>query len=257
MSPATVNFLSYKDSVPKVLDATRAATVLAGQRAVMIKPNLVNASPHPVTTPADCCEAIIRYVRESGDADIIVAEGCGDATLDTGEIFSRLGYTRMAKRMGVRLVDLNNEPLTRLENPACRIFPEIFLPECAFTHFIISVPVLKAHSLAEITGTLKNMIGLAPPAYYSGQYGNWKKAAFHGSMHEAILDLNRYRTPDLSLMDASVGLAEYHLGGARCNPPVGKLLAGFDSQLLDRQAASLLGMDWRSIPHLRVSLKTE
>jgi uncharacterized protein (DUF362 family) len=126
----------------------------------------------------------------------------------------------------------------------------MYLPEIAFSHFIISLPVLKAHSLADITGTLKNMMGFAPPAHYGSTSGGWKKARFHNDMQQSILDLNAYRTPDLTLLDASVGMAEFHLGGRHCNPPRQKLIAGRDPVSVDRLAASLLDIDWKSIGHL-------
>jgi uncharacterized protein (DUF362 family) len=156
----------------------------------------------------------------------------------------------MGDRLGVRLIDLNNAELVRLANPDCRVFPEMHLPEIVMSSYLISVPVLKAHSLADITGSLKNMIGLAPPKHYSGRYGSWKKALFHGDMQQSIRDLNRYRTPDLTLMDATVGMAEYHLGGAHCDPPVNRLAAGFDAREIDRMAAQVLGLDWHAIGHL-------
>jgi uncharacterized protein (DUF362 family) len=152
----------------------------------------------------------------------------------------------------VELVDLNHAPLVRLENPDCSVFPEMYLPEIAMTHYLISVPVLKAHSFSKITGTLKNMIGLAPPKHYSGRFGTWKKAVFHGKMHQSIVELNRYRTPDLSLVDATVGMPEYHLGGTHCDPPVNRLLAGFDPVTVDRRSAELLGFRWQGIGHLRI-----
>jgi len=93
-------------------------------------------------------------------------------------------------------------------------------------------------------------MGLAPPKYYSGRFGSWKKAIFHGRMQESIMDLVRYRGPDFTLMDASVGMAEFHLGGPECNPPIGKLLAGDDALGIDRVGADLLGLDWRTIGHL-------
>ena len=51
-------------------------------------------------------------------------------------------------------------------------------------------------------------------------------------------------------MDATVGLAEFHLGGAHCDPPLGRLIAGTDPLAIDRRGAELLGLDWRDIPHL-------
>lgn len=249
------DFESYETTVPYLLDSVGAATLLEGRDQVLIKPNLINDSPPPITTPVACCEAIAAYVLRHVNATVVVAEGCGSSRLETPEVFDALGYTDMAERLGIELRDLNHEPLTRLENPACRVFPEMHLPRIAFESFIISVPVLKAHSLAHITGTLKNMMGFAPPSHYAGQFGSWKKAVFHGDMQQSVIDLCSYRVPDLTLLDASVGMAEFHLGGAHCDPPVGKLVAGADSWEVDRKAAELLRFDWRHIEHLSESAR--
>ncbi len=247
----SADFYAYEESIPEALDRLDVKKTLASQSAILIKPNLVNSSPHPVTTPAACCEAIVTYIKAYSDAEILIAEGCGDMSLETDEIFRRHGYDRLAEQYGIELLDLNHAPLRHMTNPDCPVFPDMYLPEVAFTHFILSVPVLKAHSLSAITGTLKNMMGFAPPEHYSGRFGSWKKAVFHKKMQQSIFDLNRYRTPDLSIMDASVGLADFHLGGPECSPPVKKILASFDPVELDREAARLLGVDWKTIPHLR------
>jgi uncharacterized protein (DUF362 family) len=250
MPAVTVDFHTYEKSVAEALDLIQAGKRLATESHVLIKPNLVNASPHPVTTPAACCEAVVNYVRSNSDSEMVIAEGTGSASRETYEIFDLLGYTELASRHGVSLIDLNEEPLQRLEDPGRPLFKEFYLPEIAFTHCIISVPVLKAHSLAAITGTLKNMMGFAPPKYYGGGSGGWKKAQFHNNMQQSIIDLNRYRSPDISLMDATVGLADFHLGGRHCSPPAEKIIAGFDPWDVDRMAAELLGLDWKTIPHL-------
>lgn len=250
MALATVDFTTYHESVSAAFEAIEAGVTLAKQSAILIKPNLINATPHPVTTPAACCEAVIAYIRSQSSANIVIAEGCGDAALETDDIFNLLGYRELAAKYDVPLVDLNGASLRKLEHENFEVFPEIYLPEIAFSHFIISLPVLKAHSMTKITGTLKNMIGFAPPKRYSGSFGGWKKSAFHSDIHQAIIDLNRYRQPDLSLIDASVGLADFHLGGRHCSPAVKKIIAGFNPVEVDRRAARLLGFDWKKIPHL-------
>lgn len=251
MACVSCEFESYESSVPIILDRLEAKNRLAKQEAILIKPNLVNASAHPVTTNVACCEAVVRYVQACApDAEVVVAEGCGDASRNTPDIFRILGYADMADRCRVALVDLNTAPLKKLTHPECSAFPEIYLPEMAFTHYIISLPVLKAHSIATITGTLKNMMGFAPPKHYGG---SWKKSAFHRQMQQAVIDLNRYRRPDLSLLDASIGLADFHLGGRQCSPPPNKLVAGYDPVEVDREAARILGFDWQTIPHLAVT----
>lgn len=242
-------FVTYAETVAKVLDALHASQVFAEQPRILIKPNLVNSSRYPVTTPPECVEAIIDYIRACSDAETIIAEGCGAAECDTEEVFNVLGYTELASRLGVDLVNLNTAETVLLQEPSCRIFPEFHMPALAMDHYIISVPVLKAHSLAEITGSMKNMMGFAPPKYYQ-RGGYWKKSAFHARMHQSIIELNRYRTPDLTVLDATTGLSEYHLGGPECSPPVNRIVAGYDALEVDRCAAELLGMDWKSIPHL-------
>lgn len=249
MNPAVVEFASYDKSVPEALDAAGAAVVLAKQSRILVKPNLVEAIPPPVTTPPECVEAIVNYIRRVSRAEIVIAEGCGAPGYGTDVVFEKLGYTEMARRLKVPLVDLNREKCVLLKKPECKVFPEYYLPEIAQTHYIITVPMLKAHSFAKITGALKSMMGFAPPDRYQ-EGGHWKKSAFHARMHEAIVDMCRYRSPDLVVLDATVGLPEFHLGGRRCDPPVNKIVVGFDPLAVDRLHASLLGFDWRKIPHL-------
>ena len=251
MQPAIVDFTSYKELITEALNKINASSALSNQKAILIKPNLIQSSPHPVTTPVECCEAIVLYIRNrtTSSANIIIAEGCGAMGYDTEKVFSDLGYCKLSERLNIPLVNLNTTKTVKLTNSNCQIFKEFHMPEIAMNHYIISVPVLKAHSLAMITGSLKNMMGFAPPKYYQTK-GHWKKAAFHQNMHESIKELNLYRKADLTILDARTGLSEYHLGGKECSPPVNKIIAGYDPYEVDRLAANLLGMDWRDIPHL-------
>lgn len=249
---AEIPFQDYSSSVAKALDEIAAAGVLTSQARVLVKPNLVAPFPFPVTTPSEMCLAVVKHIQHvAPGARIVIAEGCGSMHHETAHVFECLGYAKLAEGLGTELVDLNHAPTVTLANHTCSMFPEMTLPEIAFTHFIVSVPVLKRHSLAQITGTLKNMMGFLPPSRFSGRGGSWKKAAFHVKMQQSIKELCQYRTPDLSIMDATVGLAEHHLGGATCNPPVNRILASFDPLAMDRHAAGLLGLNWRDIGHLR------
>jgi len=249
MSCVAVSCQQYGESVREAFLSASGPEAVAGDRPILLKPNLVNASPFPVTTHPDFVAAVIETIRAHTSAPMVIAEGCGAMELETGEVFVRLGYDCLAEKYGVELLDLNHAPLVRRENAACTVFPEMWLPEVAFTHCIVSLPVLKAHSLAEMTGTLKNMMGFPPPSHY--QRGGWKKSAFHGRMHQSIKDLCQYVTPDFTIMDATVGLSQYHLGGAECCPPIGKILAGSDALAVDRMGCELLGMNWQDVGYLR------
>lgn len=243
-------FTDYETTVSRCLAAAGAAKWLSDGRPVMLKPNLVNDAAHPVTTPPALCAAVIGFVRKHSHAPIVIAEGCGAAQLETPVVFARLGYQDLARRLDVELLDLNQAQIIRMRDETCRLFPEMWLPQAVLEHVLISLPVLKAHTFCRITGSMKNMMGLLPPRHYAGDCGSWKKAAFHRRLDAAIIELNRYRSPDFTVMDATIGLADYHLGGAWCDPPVGRILAGDDARAVDREAAKLLGVDWRQVGHL-------
>ncbi len=245
---SVISFTNYRESVTKAFDEIEAGTILADKSKILVKPNLVDDIPYPVTTPVACVEAIIDYVRSVSDAEIIVAEGSGGHK-PTAEVFRELGYARLAEEKQVRLVDLNGEPLMRSENPSCKVFREYHIPKIAMEYFIISVPVLKAHSFSTVTLSLKNMMGFAPPSHYQVG-GFWKKSFFHNRIDESIIEMNIHRMPDLTLLDATVGMPDYHLGGRHCYPPVNKIVASFDALEADKEGARLLGFDWKRIGHL-------
>ncbi len=245
---SVVSFKSYPESVAKAFDQIGAAAMMGRQKRVMIKPNLVDVIPYPVTTPVECTSAIIDYVRRAGSAEIVIAEGSGGEK-PTGEVFASLGYSELAAEKQVRLIDLNEQPLIKSEIPSCKIFSSYYLPRLAMEYFIISVPMLKAHTLSTVTLSLKNMMGFAPPSHYQ-MGGFWKKSFFHNRIDESIIEMNMHRMPDLTLIDATIGMPEYHLGGSHCDPPVNKIVASFNAVEADRVGARLLGFDWKEIGHL-------
>ncbi len=251
------DFAAWDASVSRLLEAVDlvASINVASSNTILIKPNLVEALDPPITTPVGLVAAIVTYLQSClPDRQIIVAEGSGARDYDTGHSFESLGYTDMAREKGIELVDLNEAPLVGLSNPDCRRWPEMHLPEMVFQSYCISVPVLKAHSLAEVTLTMKNMMGIAPPSHYQ-KGGHWKKASFHQHIQEAIMDLNRYRTPDFTVLDATVGMQEAHLWGPTCNPPPNKLVASYDPVAVDAYGTGLLRRDWQKVGHLQMAHK--
>ncbi len=247
----TTEFVTWSTSIDRIITGAGLDSILAGStRPILIKPNLVEALAPPFTTPVALVAALVERLRVVTDAPIIVGEGSGAAGYDTCHAFAELGYTDMARRYDVELVDLNNEEPVRLENAGCRRWPEMYLPPLALDCFLISVPVLKAHSLAGVTLTMKNMMGLVPPQHYRTG-GSWKKSAFHHRIQDSVADLNRYRTPDFTVLDATVGMAEAHLWGPTCDPPVNRLAAGFDPVAMDAYGSGLLKRKWQEIGHIR------
>ncbi len=243
---------SWRKTLIPLLDRCGLAERIDRPR-ILIKPNVVEAFDPPITTPAGLVSALIDYLQKRlPDVEIIIGEGTGSTDYDTFYPFKKLGYTEMAAKKDVELIDLNVEPLREMSDPNCRRWPEMALPKILFGSFLISVPVLKAHSLAGVTLTMKNMMGAAPPSRFQ-QGGSWKKAAFHEDIHPAIFDLNQYRTPDFTLLDATVGMAEAHLWGPTCSPPPNILAAGFDPVAIDSYGTGLLQKRWDTIGHIKMA----
>lgn len=246
----TTRDIDWSTGTTKLLSAAGIRDGIDVAGTVLIKPNLVEALDPPITTPVELVEAIIDYLRlELPRVRIIVGEGTGSTSYDTFHCFDELGYTEMAGRRSVELIDLNEEELVRHERDECARWPEMYLPKLLDEVFLLSVPVLKAHSLAGVTLTLKNMMGCAPPSHYQ-QGGHWGKSSFHNRIHEAVLDLNRYRCADFTLLDGTRGMAQAHLWGPECDPPVGRLAVSWDPIAIDSYGCSLLGKKYTDIPHI-------
>lgn len=233
-----------------LLQASGFGQLLKNQKTVLIKPNLVSTQKPPVTTPVELVSAIVDFIQQNDPGiTIIVGEGTGTVGYTTWRPFKELGYIRMAKEKGIDLIDLNDAELMHVRKPECRRFSEMHLPKICLESFLVSVPVLKAHSFSGVTLSMKNMIGIAPPLHYQVG-GSWKKSAFHDRIEEAIFDLNQYKKPDFTVLDATIGMPQAHLWGATCDPPVNRLIAGKDPVAVDAYGARLLQRDWRKIGHI-------
>ncbi|MBU0674788.1 MAG: DUF362 domain-containing protein [Proteobacteria bacterium] len=243
-------FVNWHDSCEKLLAVAGLVEAIGDYTTVLIKPNLVEALPPPITTPVGLVEAVVDFLQgRCPGLNLVIGEGSGAREYETGRCFRELGYEEMAGRKSITLLDLNTAPLRYRKLDQCQRWPEMYLPEIVYDAFLLSIPVLKAHSLANVTLTMKNMMGCAPPAHYQ-KGGHWKKALFHDHIQEAVLDLNRYRTPDFTILDATVGMQEAHLWGPTCEPPHRKLAASTDPVAIDVYGAGLLKRDWQRIDYL-------
>lgn len=243
----------YISAVSRALDEVSAVDTLSGFDRIIVKPNVVNSSPPPVTTDVRCVLALVGYLKDRLDTEIIVAEGSGEGS--TADNFRTNGYQQVTEQNGVELVDLDSLPAKRYENPSAGEFREIYLPEILEGAGLISVPPAKDHTITGVTLGLKNMVGCLPARHYSG-YWSYKKSKIHAvSEHQVVADLMLYVKPHLTVIDALLGLAGGHLSGRVPDPPLGKIIAGTDVLAVDRKAARLLGHEAGTILHLTLAEK--
>jgi len=234
---AKVAFTNYETSIRKALDLIDAANALPRDGLIIIKPNLTNSSPPPVTTSVEAAEAVYQYCRDHTKARIAIGEGAGSGR--TCDIYGALGYTDLACRYHIELIDFNDAETVELQNPDALQWKTLRLPKIAMGAFIISLPVLKDHDFSKTTIAMKNMFGLAPGKFYAG---GWNKSKLHSpSVDDSVVDVCLYKKPDLSVVDASVALEGGHLSGRKRH--IGLILAGFDPVAVDAVGSELLGHD--------------
>jgi len=244
---AQIKFTDYATSVTRALDTIGAEARLPQDGLIILKPNLTNADPPPVTTPVGIVEAVYQYCRARTRAEIAIGEGCGSGV--TAASYKANGYSAMAHRHGLRLFDFNTEESVLLRNPDAFQLKEFHMPKVAQDAFIISIPVLKDHSFTVTTIAMKNMFGLAPAPFYEG---SWNKSRLHSpSTHRSVVDVCLYKKPDLCVVDAVVALAGMHLSGT--HRKLGLILAGFDPVAVDAAGSRLMGHDPHRIEYLSLA----
>ncbi|MBL7187218.1 MAG: DUF362 domain-containing protein [Phycisphaerae bacterium] len=244
---AKVNFTDYSRSIAKALDLLGAADQLPRDGLIIIKPNLTNSSPPPVTTSVEAAEAVYNYCKAHTKAQIAIGEGCGSGV--TADIFAALGYVDLADKLGLELIDFNDAETTLLEDKDALQLRQFHIPCIVRQAFVISLPVLKDHSFTKTTIAMKNMFGIAPGEFYAG---GWNKAQLHSpSTDKSVVDICRYKKPDLSVVDASVALTGMHLSGTP--KKLGLILAGFDPVAVDTIGSELLGHNPKKLLYLTLS----
>ena len=102
---AKVKFVDYRSSIASALDLIGAGARLPKQGLIIIKPNLTNSSPPPVTTSVAAAEAVYIYCKAHTKAEITIGEGCGSGR--TPDVYKALGYTALAKKYSLELIDFN------------------------------------------------------------------------------------------------------------------------------------------------------
>jgi uncharacterized protein (DUF362 family) len=213
---------------------------------VIIKPNIVEPSLPPVTTDVRVVEGVVRALNEACIKEVVIAEGSG--TGDTMDNFQTLGYAKL----GADLVDLDKEKTVKMQVENHRVWKHITVPEILIDTFIISVPVLKEHSMCGVTISLKNMVGILPARDYSG-YWTYKKSQVHKyDTDGCIADIISVIAPSWAVVDATVGMKGSHLSGTPISPPINLVYGSADPFEADTFGCELLGRNWRDIRHLQM-----
>ncbi|MBN2354037.1 MAG: DUF362 domain-containing protein [Spirochaetales bacterium] len=211
--------------------------LLGERRRVLLKPNLLHGDDPArgsITHPAVLRAAAIACLK----AGCEVNYGDSPAFHNPRTAVRLCGYEAVAGETGITLADFENgEERTYPDGKQNRVFK--IARGALDAEAIVNLPKMKTHGLTRMTGAVKNMFGLVP-----GLTKSWLHARLpeERSFSRMLVDLNRFFTPALSIMDAVDGMEG---NGPRNGRLVrtGLLILSADPVALDAVACRIMGID--------------
>lgn len=181
-------------------NVTRALAGLGGIGAfvkrgarVVVKPNLLvgRAPEYAVTTNPELVGALVRMALEAGAADVVVLDR---PTSEPRSAFEVSGIADAARKAGGRIKILTDRNFERVAIPEGRQLTSWPLVTDVFeADTFINVPIAKTHSLAGLTLSMKNLMGIMGD----------DRGAIHIGFDQKIVDLNTLVRPHLIVLDAT------------------------------------------------------
>jgi len=250
---AVVKYEAPRDSVRKVVDLCNGLDNLAPGSRVFIKPNIVywvrdvEFPKWGMITTSRVIEDVVVLLKEHGIDDITIGEGIVTYDLNDRETaknaWEKLGYTLLAERFGVKIVNLFERPYRKIDLGLG--FPVNFSEDALSSDFIVDIPVLKTHSQARVSLGLKNLKGLINIA---------TRKKFHSAdpvhgLHYNIAHLADQLPPCLTILD---GIYTLERGPGMNGNSLRKdiLVASTDILSADMVGAKLLGFDPSEVPYI-------
>ncbi len=205
-------------------------TVINKGDTVFIKPNFVsfpwaqynNCFHQGECTKPEIIIAVTEECLKAGAAEVIIGEGSHLPTFDWQYAITLDGGTNLvteAERLSglypgkVSLACLEEDSPAWVEVPSQTSLEKIAISSLvANADKVISIPVAKTHSWAQVTLATKNFIGITPLSRYAQLVDNtwWNRGTFDHSSPQAIaqvyLDIVKGIKPDLSIIDFSIGI---------------------------------------------------
>lgn len=242
-----VIIVTGKDRLSQLVKKLRLKKILDGKKNVLIKVNLRAAA---VKNYRNWAITNIESVKELSNhlLDMGLQVSIGEATPSRYMTRNAIQFSGIQnlKKNGIDIINLNYSKNRIVKAPWSKL-KKIIIPEPVLkTDFLISVPVMKTHSITKITLTLKNMVGainevMMQRLHYCG-------------IEQSIADINKVIKPDLGIIDATYameGLGPVYGDKVILNTCIG----GFDLVSVDAVGARMMGFDPYEIKHIVLSEK--
>jgi len=241
----------YRAVAEAVAAATDPGALFRGKR-VVLKINLLSDRPteKAVTTHPEIVRAVIRLCRECGAADVAVSDMPAMHLTNVVEsVFEHNGITAVCRETGARVAPFSAKGYRAVDVPRARRLTRLMAAnELLDAEVVVNLPKLKSHMQSLYTGAIKNWFGVV-------SNNDRKRSHSLGALipfSESLVDIYRVRLPELTVMDAVVGMEGR--GPNEGKPKqTGLILASTDGVAVD--AVALACVDYLSlkVPHVRIA----
>lgn len=269
-----VSIVRGKNIVENVINALNlidAQSFVSPKKKILIKPNLLeihNAYSGYVTKP-EVIRGVVRFFKNTGATDIVVAEGGNFDTMKCAECSDILN---VVEQEGVKFIDLNYDETTVIKIPDYLLLPEVRIANTVLnSDVIVSVPVLKTHLYATVTLSLKNMMGVLindeapkkldkkiihPEFWGPGDFERMGREESIKSIMSAdmrIVDLISVVRPHLAVIDAITGIEGNGPSSGDIINKIDVIIAGNDPVATDVIGSLLMDIDPANIGHIAMA----
>lgn len=224
-------------------------------KRILIKPNVGRIAPPEsgYNTHPDAVAALIDTLRKLGVAEVAIGES-PIVGVDVYEAFRRAGFTDMAEKYGVELIDFNSKPPIKKQIPNPRIITETRICQQVYDFdVLISVPVTKTHMHTGVTLGIKNLKGCLygheKVRYHQLEY--LKKVYPEKTLDAAISDLATILMPDMVVVDGYTGMEGLGPSGGEAIKS-DFAVASFSAMGADVVACQLMGLNAEEVSHLKI-----
>lgn len=228
--------------VHETLKLLNARKIVSPSAKILVKPNCI-CPQHPstgITTDAQVVEGIIDFLKEADATDITIGEGGNKYTDKTFDI---TGMRRVAIKHGVKLVNFNNDEYETVTIPFATALHEVPISKTVLeSTCIVNVPKLKMHHMAQITLSIKNLMGVIV-----GDRG----AIMHTEIDHKLVDLASVVKPQLNVIDGIVGSEMDEERGYPIQTNV--IIAGENMVATDAVGSAIMGVNPATVRHLKLA----
>lgn len=203
-------------------------------KKVFIKPNLTLSSvSKSINTDVGVVKAVLEKLK---DCDVLI----GDGGFDTEKAFESAEYYSLEKEFNVKLIDLNKDIIVKKKIPKPFLFEEIPFAKSVLNTYLINIGKLKAHSLAKVTLSIKNLFGCVVPRK--------NRIIIHPYINKALADIIQVIKPDFNIIDGIIGNQNDEVQPDPVNS--GIVLASKDALSLDIVGSKCMDIEPETVEHL-------